>query len=69
MTLERLKELRLSKGMTLKDIAEELDISLEYYWMLENEKRKLSYEMACKIAAIFQKTPDQIFLIINLTCS
>lgn len=61
MTLERLKELRLSKGMTLKDIAEELDISLEYYWMLENEKRKLSYEMACKIAAIFQKTPDQIF--------
>lgn len=61
MTLERLKELRLSEGMTLKDIAEELNISLEYYWMLENEKRKLSYEMACRIAAIFQKTPDQIF--------
>jgi len=67
MTLQKLKELRNSKGMTLKEMAEKLDISLEYYWMLENEKRKLSYEMACQIAAIFKKTPDQIFLDNNLT--
>lgn len=62
MTLKKLKDLRLSEGMTLKEISEQLDISLEYYWMIENEKRKLSYDMACQIAKVFQKTPDQIFL-------
>lgn len=69
MNLRKLKTLRLAEGLTLKEVAEKLEISLEYYWMLENGKRKLSYEMACEIAAIFNKTPDQIFLDINLTTS
>lgn len=69
MNLRKLKTLRISEGLTLKEVAEKLGISLEYYWMLENGKRKLSYEMAYEIAVIFNKTPDQIFLDINLTTS
>ncbi|WP_423189457.1 helix-turn-helix transcriptional regulator [Alkalibacterium sp. f15] len=68
-SLERLKGLRLDKGETLKEVAESISISTEYYWMLENGKRKLSYELAVKIANHFHKTPDDIFLSLELTTS
>ena len=38
-----------------------LNISKTYYWQLEHDKRRLSYEMALKIAKIFDKKPDDIF--------
>lgn len=67
MKLNKLKNLRLEKNLTLKNVAEKLDITLEYYWMLENGKRNLSYDMACKIAAVFNSTPDDIFFDRDLT--
>ena len=42
-------------------MAKELNISKTYYWQLEHNQRRLSYEMALKIAKIFGKKPDDIF--------
>ena len=57
----KLKELRKQKKYTTNDMAEKLGISKPFYCQIENQKRRLSYEMAVKIAAIFKKKPDSIF--------
>lgn len=59
--MNKLKELRKSKGYTLQQMGDMLNISKIYYWQLENNKRRLYYEMAVKIAQIFNKKPDAIF--------
>ena len=59
---KKLKRLRIKMGYTIYDMAKRLNISVSYYSLLENNKRKLSYDMAIKIAACFNKTPDQLFL-------
>lgn len=59
---KKLKEMRKKKGYSIRDMAEELGISKPFYLQLENQTRKLSYDMAIQIAEIFQKKPDQIFL-------
>lgn len=67
MNLNNLKVLREREGISYQKMAEELDVSFQYYWMLENGKRGLSYEMAIKIAKILGMTPDNIFLSNDLT--
>ena len=67
MNLNNLKLLRESKGRSYQDMATFLDVSFQYYWMIENGKRRLSYEMAVKIAEALETTPDNIFLNNNLT--
>ena len=57
----KLKELRKQKKYTTNDMAEKLGINKPFYCQIENQKRRLSYEMAVKIAAIFKKKPDAIF--------
>lgn len=59
---KKLRKLRLLHGFTTKDMANKLGISKPFYSQLENENRRLSYEMACKIAGIFNMKPDEIFL-------
>ena len=59
----------MQKGLTYQQVAEQVGISKEYYWMLENGKRRLSYELAVKIASVFGKSPDDIFLHNELTTS
>lgn len=58
-----LRDLRKKKRYTAADMAEKLGISKPFYSQIENQTRKLSYDMAIKIADIFHKKPDQIFLI------
>ncbi len=59
---DELKRLRKEYNYTIYDMAKKLDISFSHYSLIENNKRKLSYEMAIKIARIFNKKPDDIFL-------
>lgn len=59
---KELKKLRISNGYTIYDMASLIGISYSHYSLLESKKRKLSYEMAIKIARIFDKKPDDIFL-------
>ncbi|OXS77918.1 helix-turn-helix transcriptional regulator [Domibacillus enclensis] len=69
MELERLKKERNSRGLSCQQVADKVNISKEYYWMIENGKRRLTYELAVKIASVFKKKPDSIFLDSELTTS
>lgn len=69
MALEKLKVIRNKKGLTCKQVADLVGISKEYYWMIENGKRRLTYELAVKIAKVFNTSPDDIFLDSKLTIS
>ena len=59
--MEKLKKLRIKKRISIKQMAEYLNISYAYYWQIENNKRQLYYSLAIKIAKIFDLKPDQIF--------
>lgn len=59
--MSNLKDMRIAKSMTCQDMANALNISKSFYWQIENNSRKLSYEMAVRIAGIFKTTPDKIF--------
>lgn len=67
MALMKLKEMRINSGFTYQHVANEVGISKEYYWMIENGKRRLTYENAVKIAKVFKSSPDYIFLDNELT--
>ncbi|KIQ93386.1 putative transcriptional regulator [Anoxybacillus thermarum] len=69
MVLDKLKSLRTEKGLSCKQVADLVGISKEYYWMIENGKRRLNYELAVKIAQVFDTSPDDIFLDRELTYS
>lgn len=56
-----LKETRLKFNYSSKYMAEQLNISKPFYSQLETDKRKLSYDMALKIARIFDMKPDDLF--------
>lgn len=56
-----LKNRRKKKNLTCKDMAEKLKISKPFYWQLENCKRRLSYQMAVRIADILGTKPDKLF--------
>lgn len=58
---DKLKEIRKKKGFTQKQIAEQLDITISFYSQIENRKKRLYYDTAIKIAAIFNMRPDELF--------
>lgn len=57
----KLKKIRLKNNYTSKDIADILGISKPFYSQIENGRRRLSYDMAVRIASIFKMKPDEIF--------
>lgn len=59
--INKLKKLRKDKKITIKELANILDITPSYYWQLENDKKRLFYEMAIKISYIYNMKPDEIF--------
>lgn len=59
--MKRLRELRIVNGLTVNEIAKEIGISPTYYWQIENKKRRLYYELAVRIAKVFNKKPDEVF--------
>lgn len=59
--MEKLRELRKKNGYTHQQMGDMLNISKIYYWQIENDKRRLYYEMAVRISKIFNLKPDDIF--------
>lgn len=59
---KKLKELRKSKKIKSKEMAEQLEISTPFYSQIENGQRRISYDMAVRIAKVFKTDPDKIFL-------
>ena len=58
---KKLREKRIKKGYTYQKMAEMLGISKTFYYQIEMQDRNLSYNMAIKIADIFNVKPDTIF--------
>ncbi len=67
MVLQNLETIRKENGKTFQQVADAAGLTKEFYWMIEKGKRKLSYENAVKIALVFGKEPDDIFLETELT--
>ena len=59
--MKKLKELRKKHKYTIYDMADKLNITPSFYSQIENKKRRLFYDTAVKISAIFNMKPDQIF--------
>lgn len=59
--LEKLKKLREENNLTYQDMADRIGICKAYYWQLENGNRNLYYDLAKKIAQVFDLKPDEIF--------
>lgn len=58
---ERLRELRLSNGLTQKELAEYLGISIASYSLYELGKREPSLMILEKIAKYYHTTIDDLF--------
>jgi len=65
----RLKHIREEHTKTLQEVAEEVGSTKPYYWQIEKGEKVLSYELAVKIASVFEMKPDDIFLPEELTKS
>lgn len=59
--LKELERLRLEHNYSYQQMADMLNISKAYYWQIEHNNRRLFYDLAVKIAKIFNKKPDEIF--------
>ena len=59
--MKKLKKLRISKNIKIKEMAELLNISEPFYSQIENKKRTLTYKLAKKIAIILNVKPDDLF--------
>lgn len=57
----KLRSFRVEKGMSVEKMGRKLGISRAFYWQIEKGTRRLSYDMAVKIAQIFNIKPDYLF--------
>ncbi len=60
--MEKLKLFRKEAGLTQAEMGKLLGISESGYCLIENRKRRLTFEMAVKIATILKKNPNDIFM-------
>lgn len=59
---KRVRDIRLTHGMTLEELGDRLGKSKQYMSELERGNVRLTYEMAVAIARIFATTPDDFLL-------
>ena len=57
----KLQNLRRINDMSYEAVAKNVGICKAYYWQLENGNRRVYYDLALKIAKVFQLKPDDIF--------
>lgn len=56
----KIRELRISRNISGTKIAKELGITPTYFYEIERDKKRLSAEMAAKLAVIFNVTIDYL---------
>lgn len=59
--MKKLKEYRIKNNFSYEFMAYLLNISKTFYWQIENDNKRLSYDLAVSIADIFHMTPDELF--------
>lgn len=57
---ERLRELRLENGMTRKELAEKLNVSVRLIAYWENGQRECSFDTVIGIANLFATSTDYL---------
>lgn len=62
-----LKNFREAVGLKQYQAAEKLEISHDYLSMLENGKRKPSSKLTFRMAELYNRKPEDIFLSANST--
>ena len=60
-SMDKLKQIRKENKYTIYDMAKIIKITPSFYSQIENKKKRLFYDMAFKISAIFNMKPDDIF--------
>ena len=58
---QRLKELRLKKGLTQTELGEKVGVKQNTFTNWENGKREPSYENLVKLADLFEVSLDWLF--------
>lgn len=58
---ERLKELRLKKGLTQTELGEKVGVKQNTFTNWENGKRELSFENLIKLADLLEVSLDWLF--------
>lgn len=56
-----LEKLRKKNKFSYQQMADYVGVSKPYYWQLENNQRRLYYDLAVKIAKALKVKPDDIF--------
>ncbi len=56
-----LKQIRQAHDLSCLEVANKVGICKAYYWQIENGHRRIYYDLAIKIAAVFNKKPDDLF--------
>ncbi|MDI7774164.1 helix-turn-helix transcriptional regulator [Asticcacaulis sp. EMRT-3] len=59
---QNLRELRTEKGLTQADLASRLGVSRQAVIALETDKHSPSLDLAYKIAAVFDRPVEAIFI-------
>jgi len=59
--MDKLKRLRKEHKLTVYEMARRLHITPSFYSQIENQKRRLFYDVACRISLIFNMQPDNVF--------
>lgn len=57
----KLREMRLKNKYTTQVMANKIGISKSFYSQIETGSRRLTYNMAIRIADVFKRKPDLIF--------
>lgn len=65
--IKTLNDIRVEKNLTLKDIAQALDISEPYCSLLLSGKRRMSLDNAKKLAKILERSIDEIHMLYQVS--
>lgn len=60
--LKKLEQIRKKCGYSLQFMAQKLEISKTYYYLIEKGKRRLSYDLARTISNILKCSTDELFM-------
>ena len=52
---------RKNRKISLDELAQQLGVSKSYLSLIEKGSRKLSYDLAVRIASCLETTPDELF--------
>ena len=56
-----LRQTRKEHNLTCQEVAKKVGICKASYWQIENGNRRIYYDLAIKIANVFDKKPDDLF--------